>query len=267
MDLATIIGLLIGTVGLVIAFLMEGGTIGSLLGVTAAIIVFGGTFGALMVGSSLEDIKKLPSLFRMTLQTPPDRRVWLVQELVTLAEVARRDGLLALENRDTSDPFLQRALMLVVDGTDPQTTREIMERDIEAMADRHARGQAMFTAMGGYAPTLGIMGAVMGLIHVLSSLDNPDELGPAIAVAFIATLYGVGSANLIWLPIASKLKLRSAHEIEERMLILDGALALQAGDNPRVLRQKLLASLPPELRDAEPEAAGAGAMAFADGGE
>lgn len=271
MDLATIIGLVLGAAALMVAFLMEGGKPAALIGVTAAMIVFGGTLSTLLVSYSLNEVKILPKLIMKTIKTPADRRQWLVEELVGLAEVARRDGLLALESRPIDDPFLKKATMLVVDGTDPELTREILTRDVEGMAERHERGYGMLTSMGGFAPTMGIIGTVMGLIHVLSSLEDPEHLGPAIAVAFLATLYGVGTANLLWLPMAAKLKLRSQQEVEERLLIVDGALALQAGDNPRILREKLLATLPPARRTAAAEPAAveapAGASAMAEGGE
>ncbi|MDI3340339.1 MAG: flagellar motor protein [Sphaerobacter sp.] len=268
MDLATIAGLVLGLVALVTAFVLEGGHLTSLLGVTAAMIVFGGTVGATVASGSLADAKRIPGLILRSLKAPPDRRRALVDELVALAEVARREGLLALEDREVSDSFLRRAVMLVVDGTDPETTREILERDIAAMEARHQRGYTMFLTMGGFAPTMGIIGTVLGLIHVLSNLSSPDELGPAIAVAFLATLYGVASANLIWIPIGNKLRRQSEHEVEERAIVVEGVLGLQAGDNPRVLREKLAAALPPALRaaPASPTAASmAGAMA--EGGE
>lgn len=272
MDLSTLIGLVLGAAALLAAFVMEGGSPAALIGVTAAIIVFGGTIGALMISYTLPDVLMLPKLLMKAIKPPPDRRQWLIQELVTLAEIARRDGLLALESREIDDAFLKRATMLVVDGTDPEVTREILTQDVEAMAERHEHGYSILGTMGGFAPTMGIIGTVMGLINVLSSLKNPDELGPAIAVAFLATLYGVGSANLLWLPLHNKLKLRSQQEVQERMIVVEGALGLQSGDNPRVLREKLLAALPPKARAApapqtRPGEAPVAASAVAEGGE
>ena len=269
MDLATIIGLILGVVALLTAFVLEDGHLTSLLGLTAFMIVFGGTFGATIASHSLDEAKRIPSLILRAFKAPSDSRRALIDELVTLAEVARRDGLLALEDRVIDDPFLQRAVMLVIDGTDPEVTRSILERDIEAMEARHARGYGMFSTMGGFAPTMGIIGTVMGLIHVLSNLSSPDELGPAIAVAFLATLYGVSSANLIWIPIGNKLKLRSEQEADERWLVVEGVMGLQAGDNPRVLREKLTAALPPTDRAAASSSAvpAAAARAMAEGGE
>src|SRR5690606_34908367 len=147
--------------------------------ITAFMIVVGGTIGAATVSYTLEDMLRLPSLIMRAFKSPPDRRQALVGEIVALAELARRDGLLALEDQELDDPFLKRATMLVVDGTDPEVVREILERDVDAMAERHAHSYGIFTVMGGYAPTMGIVGTVMGLIHVLSNLSDPDALGPA----------------------------------------------------------------------------------------
>ncbi len=270
MDIATLVGIVLGFASLIVAFLMEGGHAASLIGITAAMIVFGGTIGATMTSYALVDILAIPKLIARAMKTPPDRRLELVEELVKLAETARRDGLLALESYPIDDPFLKRAVMMVVDGTDPELTEQILHADVEAMAARHARAYGMFATMGGFAPTMGIIGTVMGLVHVLSSLENPDELGPAIAVAFLATLYGVASANLVWFPIGNKLKLRSKEETEERRLIIEGVLGIQAGENPRMLREKLIVLLPPAARAVRPTKGAAsqvGAGAMAPGGE
>jgi len=268
MDLATILGIVLGFAALILAFVMEGGHLTSLIGITAFMIVFGGTFGATLTSYGLADMVGLPKLLMKAIKTPPDRRAVLIEEIVKLAEIARRDGLLALENHPIEDPFLKKGIMLVVDGTDAELTEQILWADVEAMEQRHARGYSIFQTMGGFAPTMGIIGTVMGLVHVLSSLDDPSSLGPAIAVAFLATLYGVASANVLWLPIHNKLKLRSKEEVAERQLIIEGILGIQAGENPRMLREKLIVHLPPRARAAEQKAAApAGARAMAPGGE
>ncbi|MCX7622811.1 MAG: flagellar motor protein [Thermomicrobium sp.] len=267
MDLATILGIVLGFGALISAFVLEGGHLSSLIGITAYMIIFGGTFGATMASYGLKDMLGLPKLIMKAIKTPPDRRLVLVEEIVKLAEIARRDGLLALENHPIEDPFLKRGIMLVVDGTDAELTEQILAADVEAMEQRHARGYGIFQTMGGFAPTMGIIGTVMGLVHVLSSLKDPESLGPAIAVAFLATLYGVATANLLWLPLHNKLKLRSKEEVAEKQLIIEGVLGIQAGENPRMLREKLLVHLPPQARAAEPKAAAVGARAMAPGGE
>jgi|UniRef100_A0A7C2B7G6 chemotaxis protein MotA len=267
MDLATVLGIVLGFSALILAFVLEGGHLSSLIGITAYMIIFGGTFGATMTSYSLKDMLGLPKLIMKAIKTPPDRRAVLVEEIVKLAEIARRDGLLALENQPIEDPFLKKGVMLVVDGTDAELTEQILHADVEAMEQRHARGYSIFQTMGGFAPTMGIIGTVMGLVHVLSSLKDPESLGPAIAVAFLATLYGVATANLLWLPLHNKLKLRSKEEVAEKQLIIEGVLGIQAGENPRMLREKLLVHLPPQARASEQKAAAVGARAMAPGGE
>jgi chemotaxis protein MotA len=270
MDLATIIGLVLATSGIMGGFLMEGGSPAMLIAPTAFLIVILGTIGANAMGSTMDDVKALPKMMVKAFKSPPDRKHEIMNELVTLAELARRDGLLALENRQIEDPFLKRAMMLVVDGTDPETTRDILALDVEHMEARHERGYGMFNSMGAIAPTMGIIGTVMGLVLVLGSLADPSGLGHAIAVAFIATLYGVMSANLIFLPIGAKLKVRSKLEIAERTMAIEGILAIQAGDNPRVIKEKLLAYIPPAKRTekaAAKAAAGAGNLQPAEAGD
>src|SRR5256885_1074278 len=169
----------------------------------------------------------------------------------------RRDGLLALEEEleNIDDEFLKKGLQLVVDGTDPDLVREILEAEIEGMTARHRHGAEPFDKAGGFAPTMGIIGTVMGLVHVLQNLSLPETLGPAISSAFIATLMGVGSANVIYYPIAYRLKALSKVEADARAMILEGILAIQAGDNPRIVTEKLLSFVPPEARDEAREAA------------
>ncbi len=183
--------------------------------------------------------------------TPPTK---LVDSIVKLAERARREGLLALEDavKTVEHPFLKRGLQLAIDGTDPEELNDILHAEITAKKKADKAGSKLFENMGGYAPTIGIIGTVMGLVHVLANLDKPQTLGPAISSAFVATLWGVLSANVIWLPIASRLGRLSAVEAEEMELVVDGVLAIQAGSNPRLVAQKLRSLLPPdEARKAE----------------
>jgi len=253
-DRATVPGLVLGIGALLVAFLIEGGGLMGLLNLPAAILVFGGTIGAGMVGFSLTSLRQLPKSISKAFVDRPIEPREVVETFVHLADRARREGLLSLEDEAPAlDPFLRRGVLLVVDGSDPALVREILEAEIDAMHRRHQSGYGLLDAMGGYAPTMGIIGTVMGLIQVLSSLENPSHLGPAIAVAFTATLYGVASANLIWLPLAGKLKHKSAEEVWLRELMLEGLLTVQAGDNPRIVREKLEAQLPPSARsDANP---------------
>jgi len=180
-----------------------------------------------------------------------------VAELVGYAEAARRDGLLALDEVTSTieDPYTRKGLQLVVDGTDPDLVADVLEAENDAMRKRHAATVQPFDKAGGYAPTMGIIGTVFGLIHVLGNLDKPETLGPSISAAFVATLLGVASANIIYLPIGARLKQLSQEELHARALIVEGILAIQAGDNPRVVQEKLTAYVPPSQRMSEEEAA------------
>lgn len=247
MGISTIVGLIASFATLGVAIAMEGGKPEQFISISAALIVFGGTFGATIVSFPLSVVMKLPAFIGKAfagegLGIEPRQ---IVETFVELAQRARREGLLSLEEETAkiSDSFVKKGMQLVVDGIDPELVRNILDVDIAAMAERHHRGYGMLEAMGGYAPTMGIIGTVMGLVNVLSSLEDPSELGHAIAVAFIATLYGVASANLIWLPIGSKLKAKSKEEIWLREVAREGILAVQAGDNPRIVREKLEAFL------------------------
>ncbi|WP_258360117.1 flagellar motor protein [Moorella sulfitireducens (nom. illeg.)] len=252
MDINVILGLIIGFGSLIVAFILEGGEPGALLAVTAAMIVFGGTIGATMIGFSREEIMNVPRLLKIALRERPFDLNQTIENIVNYAVLARREGLVRLEKEldNINDAFLRTALQLVVDGTDPEQTRNVLEQQIYATGERHATGISIFEAAGGYAPTMGIIGTVMGLVHVLSNISSPDKLGPSIAMAFIATLYGVSSANLLWLPLAAKLKNKANKERVYQEMILEGVLALQAGRNPTLIRSTLIAFLAPDKQRA-----------------
>ena len=248
MDLTTIIGLVLGVFSLVGGFIFEGGHPGALLAPTAALIVFGGTFGAVAVGVSMEDLKNMPKWFSIAFQEKHKIDITeLIQRLAGIADRARREGLLSLEQElpEIEDNFLRQGLQLIIDGTDPELTRNMLETEMFAVEERHKIGIGFFEAAGGYAPTMGIIGTVMGLVHVLGNLSDPSSLGPSIATAFIATLYGVASANVAWLPIATKLKKKSHHEKMVKEMVMEGVLSIQAGENPTIIREKLLSFLTP----------------------
>ncbi len=190
-------------------------------------------------------MKRIPGLYKLVFKAEPlDMRARL-DLLVSLADHARREGLLALDSTlsEIDDPFTHNALQLVVDGTDPQMVHAIMEAEVDGMVARHSLGAAPFQTAGGFAPTMGIIGTVLGLVHVLQNLSSPATLGPSISTAFLATLMGVGSANVVYLPIANRLKAISEEEVELRMMTLEGILSLQAGDNPRLVSEKLMSYL------------------------
>jgi chemotaxis protein MotA len=258
MKASTVIGIAAAFVGLAVGAVMEGSPLQAFFNVPAALIVFGGTFGATLASTSMESMKRVPVLYKKSFNAEPVDLNQRVDMLVDYAEKARRDGLLALDEevQQVDDEFTRKGLQLVVDGTDPELVREIMENELDGMAARHGDAVRPFDKAAGYAPTMGIIGTVMGLVHVLENLDAPETLGPAISGAFIATLYGVASANVIFFPVATKLKRLSEVELELRTLTLEGVLAIQAGDNPRVVADKLRAFVPPGERE-RPAAAAA----------
>ena len=259
----TAIGIAVAFFGLLMGAMMEGTQIPAFINPSALLIILGGTGGATLATTGIVQFKKIPSLYKKAFSPPELNPLERVRLLVNFAEMARREGLLALDDelQQVDDEFTRKGLQLVVDGTDPELVREILEIEMDAMAQRHALAAQPFEKAGGFAPTMGIIGTVMGLVHVLENLSNPASLGPAISTAFIATLYGVGSANVIFLPVASKLKYLSSLEQELRYMTVEGILAIQAGDNPRIVESKLLSYLSPLERGAEAEAgAAAGAV-------
>ncbi len=255
MKAITAIGIGVALMSIIIATQFEGTPPMAFFNIPAYLVVLGGTLGATMASTTMDHVKKIPGLYKLTFSPPEYDFRGRVATLVDFAERTRREGLLALEDEieELDDDFCRKGLQLVVDGTDPDLVREILDNEIDGMVQRHHHGAAVFEKAGGFAPTLGILGTVCSLVFVLQNLSNPDHLGPAISGAFIATLMGVGSANVIYLPVAYKLKALSGVEAELRNLTLEGILAIQAGDNPRVVEDKLLAFLSPEQRADEEE--------------
>lgn len=241
MDIVTIFGLLVGLTALIGGFLLEGGEFTGLFQQTSALIVFGGTIAAVIISFPATRLKTIPRAIHYAFVRPENDMQGLVEDLVNMANTARRSGVLALErmSQDHPNAFLSEGMQMVVDGTDPALVKQILEIEIDRSELKHDGYAKIFESAGGYAPTMGIIGTVMGLIHVLGSLSDPTGLGPSIAVAFIATLYGVASANLIFLPIASKIKSRSADEIQNMELLLQGILAIQNGEHPQIVRKKI----------------------------
>lgn len=250
MDIMAVSGLILATFSLVLGFLSEGGHLDALVAPSAALIVFGGTIGATIISYSPKEIKTIPSLLKIVFLNKLPEPGQTIDLIVSMAEEARREGLLHLENRlgEVNDPFLRKGVQLVVDGTDPEVVKAIMEVEVYSQQERHSTGASIFETAGGYAPTMGIIGTVMGLVHVLGSIDSPEGLGPAIAMAFMATLYGVGSANVLWFPLAAKLQNLSKKELIQREIMLEGIISLQAGYNPILIRERLTAFLMPSDR-------------------
>jgi chemotaxis protein MotA len=253
MKASSAIGLAIAIGGLFMGATMEGAPVMAVLSPSAMMIVLGGTLGVTIIGTSMDRIKAIPKLVMKVFSAEVHDLRGRVDQLVGFAEKARRDGLLALDDElaTVDDEFMRRGLQLVVDGTDPDMVAEVLDSEVQSMGRRHSGGAQPFEKAGGFAPTMGIIGTVFGLVHVLENLDSPETLGPAISGAFIATLLGVATANVFFLPIANRLKQLSAAEREFRMLTIEGILGIQSGDNPRVLTDKLMTFVPPEQRDAK----------------
>jgi len=257
MDIATIVGLVLAITAIMTALILDGGSPAELFAAPAAIIlIFGGSIGATVITSPLKVGLKLPVYIMQAFKTNKFNTKADIELLTKLADKARREGLLALEedSRKLTDKFLKKGLMMVVDGVEPEQVSAILENTVDQMRTRHKQGIGFFTAAGAFAPTFGIIGTVMGLISVLKQLDNPSALGEAIASAFLATLWGLLTANLIYLPVAGKLKAKSEEEAHNRYMQLEGIVSIQAGENPRVVRDKLMAYLPPSENKGDADA-------------
>ncbi|MFZ5861407.1 MAG: flagellar motor protein [Nitrospirota bacterium] len=241
MDILTIIGVVVGLAALLGGQALEGGHVGSIMQLTAALIVLGGTFGAVMVQFPLPKFIEGLLMGLDVLKAPPNNGPKLIETLVDYANLVRKQGILALEAKmkDAEDHFLKKGLQLLLDGTEPKAIREILELEVSYAEEFRHMSIKMYEAFGGYAPTFGIIGAVMGLIHVMENLADPSMLGSGIAVAFVATIYGVLSANLIFLPVANKLKMRTRMEAVSHELVIEGLISIASGENPRLLQEKL----------------------------
>lgn len=256
MDLGSIIGVISTIVIIVAVLIIEGGSPAELVGHPQAILLtFLGSLMAAGVSAPFSTLLSTPKLFMLALQTNDFETNQVINSLIDMAGKARRDGLLALEEetKDVTDDFLRKGLMLVVDGVDPSQVETILETEIHQMKERHAMGANLINGAGGYAPTFGIIGTVMGLMNVLKQLDDPSTLGHAIAAAFAATLWGLLSSNVFFLPLGGKLVTKTEEEVMYREMLIEGILGIQAGENPRMLREKLNAYLPPSDRQSEDE--------------
>jgi len=247
MDPSTLIGVGLAFAAIFGGQLLEGGDPTTIFLLAPMLLVFGGTIGAGMAGGILRDttgvMGQLKRAFTSKLESPES----LVESIVSLAQRARREGLLALEEaaKDVTHPFLKRGLELAIDGTDPEELGEILQAEVEAKRKADRAGAKIFADMGGYAPTIGIIGTVLGLVHVLEQLSDPGKLGPLIAGAFVATLWGVLSANVFWLPMGAKITRISELQAAQMELLVEGITEIQAGTSPRAVRQKLTALVPP----------------------
>lgn len=245
MDIGSIAGLVIAFAGLILGYLLEAhmdfSLLGALIQPSAASIVFGGTIGAVLVSFPLSELKKLPGLMKLVFTQKTYNEVDIINKLAELSEKARKDGLLSLEQdaQTNENEFIRKGLALVVDGIETEVIKDILERESYLNESIYESGAKIFESAGGYGPTMGVIGTVMGMISILKNLSSPEHLGPQISVAFCATLYGVATANLIYLPFASKIKVKAERERMISDLIIEGLLSIQAGENPRIIKEKL----------------------------
>jgi chemotaxis protein MotA len=250
MDLATVIGIVVGF-SLVIIAMATGGGIEYFVNAPSAMIVLGGTTGAILVNYPLRDVLGVMKVAKNAFVARLPQETEVIAAILFLSRLARRQGMLSLEAKleDKSfDPFLKKAIMLVIDGLSPEEVRRILLTEIEAIEERHRLGADIFSSMGNFAPAMGLMGTLIGLVNMLIHMNDPAQIGPSMAIALITTFYGVILANLVFLPIAGKLRNISAQELLVKELIIEGVFSIQAGDNPRILEQKLNSFISPTAR-------------------
>ncbi|MCC5909803.1 MAG: flagellar motor protein [Clostridiaceae bacterium] len=249
MDIATIIGIVVGLI-FVFSGIVVSGEVLMYLNLPSILIVLGGTISATFVAYPLVKVLEAFKIASKAFANKEGKAGDIIASIIGLANTARKEGLLALEEAadGVEDEFLQKGVMLIVDGTDPELVRNLLETELAFAEERHKDGQGIFEAMGAYSPAFGMIGTLIGLINMLRTLDDPATIGPSMAVALITTFYGTLMANLIFLPLANKLKLRSREEISRKEIMVEGLLSIQAGENPRIIEEKLKAFLPPKVR-------------------
>ncbi|WP_129596941.1 motility protein A [Anaerophilus nitritogenes] len=249
MDLATILGIVAG-LGLVVWGILLSGELSSFVDITSIVIVLGGTIAGCLVAYPLNKVKDAVVVAKKAFATKNMNASDVIGKIIDIANIARREGLLALEEASDKidDDFLKKGVMLIVDGTDPELVRNILETELAFLEERHGDGRSIFDTLGSLAPAFGMIGTLIGLINMLKTLEDPSSVGPSMAVALITTFYGALFANLIFIPMAAKLKLRSREEIMIKEVMVEGLLSIQAGENPRIIEIKLKSFLPPKER-------------------
>jgi chemotaxis protein MotA len=240
-DKISLAGLAIGLIAIIGGQVLEGGHIASLVQPTALLIVCGGTLGAVLLQSPYHVFVRGLKMAKWVWVPPVIEQKRLIDQVLNWSQLSRREGLLSLEGYIPAikDPFVKKGLQLLVDGAEPERIRELLEVDIDTFEDEWRQSAKVWESAGGYSPTIGIIGAVMGLIHVMENLSDPSKLGAGIAVAFVATIYGVGLANLIFLPIAGKLKYYISRMVSSKSMVIDGLVGIAVGDNPRIIEARL----------------------------
>lgn len=250
MDIATVIGIIAGF-GLILISIILGGSLDTFINVPAVVIVLGGTISATLINYPLSDVIGILGPIRNAFVSQDINPQGLIRTLTEFATIARREGILALESHanEAEDEFLGKSVQLAIDGTAPELIRDILTTEVAFMEDRHSRGQSILSAMGISAPAFGMIGTLIGLVQMLSGMEDPSAIGLGMAIALLTTLYGAVLANVVFIPTAGKLKVRTAAELLVKEITIEGILSIQSGDNPRVVEQKLKAFISPELRE------------------
>ncbi len=250
MDIGTIVGI-VSAFGLVLIAIFMGGGIGMFINIPSLMIVAGGTLGTTMINYPLKEVLGAVKIFKKVFFATVLETDTITKQFVEFGNKARREGILALESdiKEIDDIFLERGIQLSVDGLEPQTIYEIMSTEVDFIKERHQLGAEIFSTMGTFAPALGMIGTLVGLVQMLQNMDDPSSIGPSMAVALLTTFYGSVFANLIFMPMAGKLRTRSKEETLVKEMITEGVVSLTKGDNPRIIEQKLLAFMSPNLRE------------------
>jgi chemotaxis protein MotA len=250
LDIASIGGIVLGLVLITWGILSGGSSITDFIDTGSVLIVIGGGFAGTMVAFPLASTTGFGKVFSKAMKPNDFKTNEIIGKVIDLANVARREGLLALEEavNDIQDEFLQKGVMLIVDGTDPELVKNILETELGSLQDRHSAGKGYFDTLGTLMPAFGMIGTLIGLVAMLKNLSDPSSIGPAMAVALLTTFYGSLLANLFWIPLGQKLGVNSAEEQLIRQVMIEGLLSIQAGENPRIIEEKLKAFLPPNIR-------------------
>lgn len=255
MDIFLIIGLVLGAICIMMALILKGASVAMLLNGEVAVIIFGGMIAAVLSSYTMADIRRLPKVMKVLMSNEEPDLNGTIEKMVELSNIARREGLLALEApvNELDDPFMKQGLELVVDGAEAEQIRDLMESEVDAMETRHHRMSGLFKTAGATSPTLGVMGAAIGLIGALGNLSDINKLGPMIASAFVATIFGIFMGYLVMIPFATRLEAKNEEEVLLKTLIIEGVMDIQAGHSAKVIEQKLYAQIPPEKRKVSEE--------------
>lgn len=249
MDLGTLLGIVSGF-GLVIIAMSLGGGFGAFVNAPSLMIVCGGTMGATLINYPISDILRVIKVAKNAFFSEKIKTKKIIETLIEMSKISRRDGILGLEKtlKDIKDPFFVKGMTLMIDGIEPTKLSELLDTEVEYIEERHRLGAEIFMTMGNFAPAMGMVGTLIGLVKMLMDMSDPSSIGPSMAVALLTTFYGVILANLVFLPISGKLKTRSAQELATKQLVMSGILSVQSGDNPRMLEQKLHSFVSPKER-------------------